>query len=154
MKTTLLCALTIVATTSLMPFAKTASAEMLDNSELSLDPAKQTDQIEAMIETVFEPLEEKVPGVVKKMIKIADCESYGGRDGLIMHIDKAGKLIRNAKTKRARGVFQIVPNPHDKMAASMGLDVTKVSDNIQYSRFLVEDRLRMGDKPFTDWVCA
>jgi hypothetical protein len=135
-------------------FAGNANAEMLENSELSLDPVQQTDQIEAMIETVFEPLEKKVPGVVKKMIKIADCESYGGRDGLIMHVDQSGQLIRNTETKRARGVFQIVPNPHDKMAASMGLDVVKVSDNIQYSRFLVEDRIRMGHKPFTDWVCA
>jgi hypothetical protein len=135
-------------------FAGNANAEMLENSELSLDPVQQTDQIEAMIATVFEPLEKKVPGVMKKMIKIADCESYGGRDGLIMHVDQSGQLIRNTETKRARGVFQIVPNPHDKMAASMGLDVVKVSDNIQYSRFLVEDRIRMGHKPFTDWVCA
>lgn len=134
--------------------ATTASAEMLDNDDLSSDPAVQTQQIETMIEVVFEPLEKKVPGVVKKMIKIADCESYGGRDGLIMHVDQSGQLIRNTETKRARGVFQIVPNPHDKMAASMGLDVVQVSDNIQYSRFLVEDRIRMGDDPFEDWVCA
>jgi hypothetical protein len=88
------------------------------------------------------------------MIRIADCESYGGRDGLIMHIDSDGQLIRNAVTGRARGVFQIVPNPHDRMAASMGLDVTKVADNIEYSLFLVTDRIRMGDSPYEDWVCA
>ena len=147
---TLICALALVATTT----ATIANAEMLDNSDLSLDPVAQTEQIETMIEIVFEPLEPKVPGVVEKMIQIADCESYGGRDGLIMHVDYSGNLIRNHETGRARGVFQIVPNPHDKMAASLGLDVTEVSDNISYSRFLVEDRIRMGDNPFSDWVCA
>jgi len=49
---------------------------MITNDELSLDPAVQTKQIEAMIEVAFE---DKGPAVVKRMIKIADCESYGGR---------------------------------------------------------------------------
>jgi len=149
-RSSLICAVATVATL----MATTAMAEMLDNSELSLDPATQTEQITTMIEIVFEPLAVQVPGVVDQMVRIADCESYGGRDGMIMHIDTGGQLITNAVTGRARGVFQIVPNPHDRMATSMGLDVTKVADNIEYSLFLVTDRIRMGDSPYKDWVCA
>jgi len=44
MKTTLLCALTIVATTSLMPFAKTASAETITATVTGFNTVKaQTD---------------------------------------------------------------------------------------------------------------
>jgi hypothetical protein len=143
-----------IALMATITFAGSASAEMLANSDLSLDPATQTEQIEEMIETVFQPMESQIPGITDKMVSIADCESYGGRDGNIMHIGPDGNVILNSETQRARGVFQIVPNPHNRMAATMGLDLNQVADQVFYARFLVQDRVRMGDGPYTDWVCA
>lgn len=135
--------------------ATAATAEMIDNSELSLDPKVQTVQIREMIEDVFNPLETRLPGVVSKMMSIADCESYGGRDGVIMHIAPNGQIIKNSQTGRAKGVFQIVPNPHSRVAAEKGLDLNQVADQILYAKFLVEDRIRRRDGgPYSDWVCS
>jgi hypothetical protein len=152
-----------IALMATITFAGSASAEMLDaqeiqellehpimvdNSELSLDPSTQAEQIEAMIEVVFEPLESVIPGIVDKMNDIGVCESG------LQHLDENGNIILNFETKRAKGVFQIVPNPHDRTSGEMGLDTDQANTHIVYARFLVQDRVRMGDGPYTDWVCA
>ena len=56
-----------------------ASQLALSNARLSSDPLAQTKQIKEEITKVFSPLESAIPGVVEAMIRIADCESYGGR---------------------------------------------------------------------------
>jgi len=133
--------------------AGNANAEMLDNGELSLDPAEQTEQIESMIEIVFEPMEKKVPGIIKKMTKIADCESYGGNDGLIMHIKSDGALARNSKST-ATGAFQVLLGYHRKTYSKLGLDPRQVEDNLLFARFLVEGRISRGQWAYADWECA
>jgi len=160
MKRILLCALALAATVSCAgnAIAQILDAqeienlleqpEMLDNNELSLDPATQAEQIEAMIEVVFEPLEPIIPGIVAKMTDIGVCESG------LQHLDENGNIILNTKTKRAKGVFQIVPNPHDRTSGEMGLDTDHANTQIVYARFLVQDRVRMGHWAYKDWVCA
>lgn len=158
----LLCALALAATL----FAGNANAEtldgqeiqrllqhpaMLDNSELSLEPATQTKQIVAMIEVVFEPLEAKIPGIIDKTIFVIDCETHNHRDGKITHLDGYGNLIKNATTRRAKGAFQIVPNPHDHVAAAKGLDLNEIADQVIYAKFLIEGQLGRGNDPLEDW---
>jgi len=159
----LLCALALAATTS---FAGNANAEtldgqeiqrllqhpeMLDNSELSLDPATQTKQITAMIEVVFEPLEAKIPGIISRTITVIDCETHNHRDGKITHLDGFGNLIKNAKTGRAKGAFQIVPNPHNRVATAKGLDLNEIAHQVIYAKFLIEGQVRRGNHPLEDW---
>lgn len=147
-RSSLICAVATAATL----MATTAMAEMLDNSELSLDPATQTVQIVEMIETVFEPLAAQVPGVVAQMISIADCESYGGRDGMIMHLDPSGELVYNPSPKSsAAGVLMVLLITHRPTYTQLGLDPTQVGDNIVFGRYLVEGRLQRGLEPFGDW---
>ena len=129
-----------------------ANPVMIQNAELSLDPLEQTEQIAAMIEVVFEPLEQDVPGIVDKMIAIADCESYGGNDGILMHIDTNGRLIKGATSDT--GVFQVLLNTHRDHYRRYGLDPREVADNIKFARVLVEGRLARGSWAYADWVCA
>lgn len=130
--------------------AGNASAETLKNEDLSLDPNTQTAQIKEVIEAEFADLG---PQVVKKAIRIADCESYGGRDGLIMHIGPDGKLVRNPKSS-AGGVFQTLLKTHGPTARKLGLDLTQVSDNVKFARYLVDGRRSRGQHMFADWVCT
>ena len=144
----LICAVATAATLMATP----AMAEMLDNSELSLDPATQTEQIVEMIEIVFEPLETQVPGVVEQMVRIADCESYGGRDGMIMHLDPSGELVYNPSPRSsATGVLMVLLITHRPTYTQLNLDPTQVGDNIVFGRYLVEGRLQRGLEPFGDW---
>lgn len=125
----------------------------LTNDELSLDPEEQTTQIEQVIEEVFEDLG---PAVVKKMITIADCESYGGKDGMIMHIDPNGKIVKNPKSS-AHGVFQIMfkGSGFKPLAKRLDLELLEVEDNIKFARVLVNDKIDRGRKNlYEDWVCA
>jgi len=147
----LICALALAA----VAFAGNANAEMLENSELSLNPEIQTEQIETMIAIVFDPLEAKVPGIVNKMIDIADCESYGGNDGMIMHINPEGEIVANSSPRSsATGVLQVLLITHRPTYTEMGLDPIQVGDNLMFGRHLVEGRLERGQHPFADWVCA
>lgn len=158
------CTIALVA----IPFATNASAQpamtgevikqleadpvMIENDQLSLDPVEQTQQIAAMIEVVFKPLEPKVPGIVNKMTAIADCESYGGRDGLMMHVNPDGQIIKGATSDT--GVFQVLLYTHRKHYTRYGLDPRQVDDNIKFARILVEGRLARGSWAYADWVCA
>ena len=125
----------------------------LSNARLSADPATQTAQIKQVIEDTFAPLESEIPGVTKTMINIADCESYGGIDGMLMHIDPTGELITNAHSSAA-GVFQVLLYTHRSDYENLGLDPRGVLDNVQFARELVERRHNRGLYPYGDWECA
>jgi len=148
MKRSYICALAIAATL----MATTANAERLLNSDLDpSDPAQQTELITEVVIQEFAVLEPLVPGITETMLDIFDCETNSKRNGLIEHLKPDGQLVRNYNTRRAFGFAQLVPNPHERMAASKGLDLTEVHDQIDYSVFLVRDRIRMGDEPSKDW---
>jgi len=125
---------------------------MVGNEDLVLDPGQQTQQIVAMVDEVMSPLEHRVPGVVEKFVKILDCETHNHWDGKITHLDANGHIVRNAETGRAKGAAQLVPNPHDRTSSRMGLDLNQIDEQIVYARFLIEDRIRMGDHPLEDWI--
>lgn len=133
--------------------AGAVSAETtLNNEDLSLIPEVQTEQITEVIVAEFKDLG---PQAVKKMISIADCESYGGRDGLLMHIGPEGELVENSDPKSsAAGVFQTLLITHGPKAQELGLDLTHVTDNVRYARYLVDSRRKRGLNPYGDWVCA
>lgn len=140
----LICAVALAA----IAFAGNANAEMLDNNELSANPAVQAEQIETMIEVVFEPLEPQVPGIVDKMMDIAQCEST------MQHLLPNRRLVRNTKSSAA-GVFQVLLVLHRPDYQKLGLDPRNVSDNIEFSAYLVERKIRQGRRNvFEDWVCA
>jgi hypothetical protein len=148
LRSLVICALALAAT----PFAGNANAERLLNSDLDPnDPQQQTELITEVIVKEFAVLEPLVPGVVATMIDIFDCETNSSRNGLIIHLKPDGELIRNYETKRAFGFAQLVPRPHVRMATSKGLDLQEVHDQVEYSVFLVKDRIRMGDHPLEDW---
>ena len=125
----------------------------LSNARLSDDPYLQTEQIKQEITKVFAPLEPTVPGVVEAMIRIADCESYGGLDGMLMHIGPDGGLVENPHSSAA-GVFQVLLYTHRSDYEELGLDPRGVIDNIWFARKLVERRLQRGLSPYGDWQCA
>jgi hypothetical protein len=131
----------------------TYSQLALSNARLSDDPYLQTKQIKAEIERIFGPLEVEIPGAVEAMINIADCESYGGRDGMLMHIDPDGVLVANPKSSAA-GVFQVLLYTHQSDYAAMGLNPIAVLDNIYFARELVLRRHQTGHNPYKDWECA
>jgi len=130
-----------------------ASQLALSNARLSSDPLAQTEQIKEEIVTVFSPLEPAIPGVVEAMIQIADCESYGGQDGMLMHIDPDGELVENPRSS-ATGVFQVLLYTHRDDYESLGLDPRSVLDNIKFARKLVERRYMRGLNPYEDWECS
>ena len=161
MKIRSLCALTLVAITVMI--AGNANAhhtltaevieeileqpEMLDNSELSLNPAEQAEQIEAMIEEVFEPMEEVVPGIVDKMNDIAECESNK------LQLDVNGRLIRGQTSDS--GIFQVLLVTHRPDYQRIRLDPQNAPDNVVFARFLVERKVKQGRRNvYEDWVCA
>ena len=125
----------------------------LSNARLSPDPLVQTDQIKEEITKVFAPLEPEVPGVVEAMIHIADCESYGGQNGMLMHINPDGELVENPYSSAA-GVFQVLLYTHRDDYEALGLDPRSVLDNIKFARKLVERRVQRGLNPYGDWECA
>lgn len=125
----------------------------LSNARLSPDPSTQTAQIISVIEQTFAPLEDDIPGVVESMIQIADCESYGGIDGMLMHKDPAGELVKNPRSSAA-GVFQVLLYTHRSDYEDLGLDPRGVVDNIQFARKLVERRHERGLNPYGDWECS
>ena len=102
---------------------------------------------------MFAPLEPAIPGVVDAMIQIADCESYGGQDGMLMHIDPDGELVENPRSS-ATGVFQVLLYTHRDDYESLGLDPRSVLDNIKFARKLVERRYMRGLNPYEDWECS
>ena len=162
---TLICALALVAgLTATAATAETLDLEaahellqdpaMLTNDELSLDPAVQTQQIEAMIAVAFA---DKGPEVVANMIKIADCESYGGhRDGMIMHIDPAGYIVENsAPNSSATGALMVLLNMHRPEYSSLDLDPKQVAENIVFGRHLMGQRVEWGHWIYAPWKpCA
>lgn len=125
----------------------------LANSRLSSDPYAQTQQIKDEIVKEFAPLEPAIPGVVEAMIRIADCESFGGDDGLLMHIGPDGKLVANARSSAA-GVFQVLLHTHQEDYEALGLNPRGVLDNIKFARELVERRHVRGLDPYGDWECS
>jgi len=125
----------------------------LSNARLSEDPYQQTKQIKEEIERVFSPLESQIPGVVEAMITIADCESYGGDDGMLMHLDPDGELVKNPYSSAA-GVFQVLLYTHKADYKALDLDPRGVLDNIEFARKLVERRHLRGLDPYGDWECA
>ena len=131
----------------------TYSQLALSNARLSEDPYVQTNQITAEIERIFQPLESEIPGVVEAMINIADCESYGGDDGKLMHIGPDGKLVANPKSSAA-GVFQVLLYTHQSDYEELGLNPIGVLDNIEFARELVIRRHQRGLDPYGDWECA
>ena len=122
---------------------------MITNDELSLDPAVQTKQIEAMIEVAFE---DKGPAVVKRMIKIADCESYGGsHDGMIMHIGTDGDIVENdAPNSSATGALMVLLVTHREEYTRLDLDPKQVAENIVFGRRLMDMRESWGHWQFAD----
>lgn len=130
-----------------------ASQLALSNARLSAEPLVQTEQIKEEIKKVFAPLEPEIPGVVEAMTNIADCESYGGNDGMLMHIGPDGELIDNAHSSAA-GVFQVLLYTHRPDYEELGLDPRSVLDNIQFARVLVERRHNRGLNPYGDWECS
>lgn len=129
--------------------ASTAFAELLDNEQLSLDPTEQKEQLEVMIEVVFKPLEQKVPGIVSKMKNIADCESN------IQHLLPDGSLKVNPDPdSSASGVFQVLLITHRPDYQRIDLDPRNAADNVKFARYMVERKLRSGRPPFEDWVCT
>lgn len=131
----------------------TYSQLALSNARLSDDPYEQTKQIKAEIERIFQPLEQEIPGVVGAMINIADCESYGGNDGKLMHIGPDGNLVANHKSSAA-GVFQVLLYTHQSDYEELGLNPVGVLDNIEFARELVTRRHMRGLDPYGDWECA
>lgn len=125
----------------------------LSNARLSSDPDTQTQQIKEEIIKVFSPLEPVIPGVVATMIQIADCESYGGPDGRLMHIGPDGELVANPRSS-ATGVFQVLLYTHRDDYEALGLDPRSVVDNIAFARKLVERRHLRGLNPYGDWECS
>jgi len=167
MNTKKISALTIAATMAMtMTFAETASAEVLNkqgmqsllnhptmigNDELNLDPATQTKQIVKMVEVVMSPLEHKVPGIVEKFVDILDCETHNHWDGKITHLDANGNIVLNDRTQRAKGAAQLVPKPHNRSSKNwFGLDINEIDHQLVYSRFLIEDRIRMAANAKTE----
>jgi len=130
-----------------------ASQLALSNARLSEDPYTQTKQIKEEIIAVFTPLEPVIPGVVEAMIQIADCESYGGQDGLLMHIGPDGELVENSRSSAA-GVFQVLLYTHRDDYEALGLDPRSVIDNIKFARKLVERRHLRELDPYGDWECS
>ena len=130
-----------------------ASQPALSNARLSPEPEVQTKQIKEEIIEVFSPLEPVIPGVVEAMIQIADCESYGGQDGMLMHIDPDGELVENPRSSAA-GVFQVLLYTHRADYEELGLNPRSVLDNIKFARKLVERRHVRGSDPYGDWECS
>jgi len=124
--------------------------EMLDNNELSPDPVEQAKQVEAMIEVVFEPLEQRVPGIVDKVIDITDCESG------LNHLWPDGTLKINPDPKSsAAGAMQILLITHRPDYQRVGLDPKNAPENFIFGRYMIERKLKQGRKnPYEDWVCA
>lgn len=147
----LLSAFTIAAT---LLVATTANAEIVqNNSDLSLDPHVQTEQIKEVIEEFFQDK----PALIPEMIRIADCESGGkngeGRpNGIILHLQPNGQLTRN-RTTGAAGAMQIYAASHSA-AVRKQFDETDIIDNIRYARKLVDGRIRAGQNPFADWTAS
>gem|GEM_PF-972828 len=125
----------------------------LANPRLSLDPVTQTAQLTSAITEAFLPLEEDIPGIVDDMLTIADCESYGGKDGLLMHVGPDGELVKNPNSSAA-GVFQVLLYLHRDDYANLGLDPRQVGDNIEFAKELVERRHKRGLSPYGDWECS
>jgi hypothetical protein len=130
-----------------------ASQLALSNARLSTDPLTQTQQLKEEIIKIFTPLESAIPGVVTAMIRIADCESYGGYDGMLMHIGPDGELVKNPRSSAA-GVFQVLLYTHRSDYEALGLDPRSVIDNIKFARKLVERRHVRGLSPYGDWECS
>lgn len=127
---------------------------MVDNDELSLDAAEQASQVKAMIQVVFEPLEVVVPGVVDEMKRIGYCESNLNHLWPENH-PQAGELKVNSDPKSsASGVMQVLLITHQPDYQRYGLDPRNAPDNLVFSRYMVERKLRAGRPPFEDWVCA
>jgi hypothetical protein len=146
MKRSSISALAIAATL----FATAANAELLANSDLSLDPVEQATQVDAMIAVVFEPLEPKIPGIVDKMVDIADCESNRNQ------LRPDGSLKENSDPdSSAAGVFQILLITHRPDYERKNLNPVEVADNIRFARYMVERKHRRGrENVYEDWECA
>jgi hypothetical protein len=129
---------------------------MIDNADLSLDPATQTRQIEAIIDVVFRPLEPFHPGIVNRMTSISDCESWGGGDGMIMHIDPQGDIVENPDPESsATGALMVLLKTHRSNYAQLGLNPLQVSENIVFGRVLLEERISWGTWIYEPWKqCA
>lgn len=74
------------------------------------------------------------------MIAVARCEStfrHTGRDGTVLT-----GIVDSADT----GVMQINTRYHGDVAASLGLDLTDIHDNMAYARYLYE---KQGTQPWS-----
>lgn len=118
-------------------------AANISNEDLSSEPEVQAEQIEAIITDVFADMG---PTVVKTMVDIARCESE------LLHVEHDGSLVQNSNSS-ASGVFQILLYTHGQEIErlNLDLDLTDLTEHVQYARFLVEDSIRAGHPPFIDW---
>lgn len=73
------------------------------------------------------------------MIEVARCEST------FRHTLKDGSVLKGRVDKRDIGVMQINTYYHGNTAASLGLDLEDIQDNMEYARTLYE---RQGTQPW------
>lgn len=81
----------------------------------------------------------------KELIPICACESVGRKDGIPTQFKKDGSLLVGIKNPHDMGMCQINVMAHEKELITLGLDVTKESDNIKFANWLYE---REGDRPW------
>lgn len=135
----------------------TTTAAALSNSELSLDPRVQTQQIiQLAVEDVFADFSRDDQLTI---LKILSCES-GGRNkkngpiGTIKHLDETGALVINVNKDGTKdlGAGQINPQQHwREFWARKQLDPTQIRENLLYMRALIQDKIDRGEFKFIDW---
>lgn len=74
------------------------------------------------------------------MIQVARCEST------FRHTLADGSVLKGKVDSRDTGVMQINSYYHSKTAAELGLDITKLEDNMAYARNLYEKK---GTQPWS-----
>lgn len=74
------------------------------------------------------------------MIEVAQCESH------FRHTLADGSVLRGVVDSRDVGVMQINTFYHARQAASLGLNLENLHDNMAYARFLYE---KQGVQPWT-----
>lgn len=73
------------------------------------------------------------------MVQIARCESH------FRHTLSDGSVLQGVVDSADTGVMQINTRYHGEKAVQMGLDLTKLEDNLAYARNLYE---RQGTQPW------
>ncbi|MBX4206448.1 hypothetical protein KW784_01545 [Candidatus Parcubacteria bacterium] len=73
------------------------------------------------------------------LARIGACESHNRQ------YNSKGGVLRGEKNSYDRGVMQINLLYHEETADKMGLDLTKIDDNVAFARYLYE---KYGAKPW------